>query len=197
MENPARIADRLSRSSLYPTLKVFAQQTPMARWWRCRETPRPLLAKSDAWTVTYSWTGGYGPGLLRATVGSDGRTRLETQRVGKSVPEVRDLLIPLDVIARLSHAIDDTGLLCETPTLRTHRVFDIGRFAVRVRQGTYDKEIYVDECRKIEGTGLATVADILRSQQQLLGAEISWGPYASTTDGPCANPRKPDTRPSR
>jgi hypothetical protein len=131
--------------------------------------------------MTYSWTGGYGPGLVRATVGSDGRTRLETQRVGESVPQVRDVLLPLNVVARLSHAIDDTGLLCETPTLRTHRVFDLGRFAVRVRQGGYDKEIYTDECHKPQdGTGLVAVADILRSQEQLLGPEISWGPYAST-----------------
>lgn len=180
-----------------PTLEVFAQQTSLARWWRCRETPRPLLAKTDAWTLTYSWADGYGPGLFRATVGFDGHTRLEAQRVGASVPVVRDVLLPMSVIARLSHAIDDTGLLCERPTLRAHRVFDLGRFAVRVHQGTYDKEIYADECHKIEGTGLAAVANILRAQQPLLGPEISWGPYASTTGGPCPNPRKPDMQPSR
>jgi hypothetical protein len=110
---------------------------------------------------------------------------------GQAGPAIRH------VVARLAQAIDDRGLLCETPTLRARRVFDMGRFAVRVHQGAYGKEVYIDECHKLlNGGGLQSVAEILRSQQQLLGPEISWGPYASTTGSPCIEPATGTRTPS-
>jgi hypothetical protein len=172
-----------------PVLGALAQQTSVARWWRCRESPRPLLDTADgAWTVTYSWTPGLGPGRVQATIQSDGRARIEAQRNGESAPQVRDARLSSDILLKLAHAIDDTGLLCETPKLRMNRIWDLGRFAIQVQHGAYNKEIYIDECHRLEdNSGLSVVAQILQAQEQALGAEIRWGPYgAASGEPPCA-----------
>jgi hypothetical protein len=169
---------------MVPALQASAQQPSVEQ--RCRDTSRVLLASADKWTLTYSWTGGYGPGSVWVTVGSDGTTLLEAQRGEQPRRKVRQVRLRANVVAELAHKIDDTGLLCETPVLRARMVFDIGRFAVRVRQGAYDKEVFADECHALQnGDGLSAVIHILQDQGKLLGPEISWGPYASTTGGPC------------
>jgi hypothetical protein len=180
----------LPGSLLAPVPRVSAQQTTVEQ--RCRDIPRVFLAKSEKWSLTYSWRAGFGPGDVQVDLDFDGKARVvavSRRNEGGPVTHTRTVRLPPDVVAKLAQQIDDTGLLCETPQLRPRMMFDLGRFAVRVRQGAYDKEIYIDECHGLQnGAGFSAVAEILHSQEALLGPEVSWGPFATSTGGPCTGP---------
>lgn len=170
-----------------PSLELSARQSSAARWLRCRDTRGPVrIASDEKWTVTYSWKGGFGDGDVAATVASDGETRMDVQRGGEE-RQLRVVRLPADAVAKLAQTINDTGLLCETPTPRDHYVFDIGKSSVRVRQGAYDKEVYTDECHTLaDPAALDAVVQVLTDQEKVLGPEIAWGPYgAAGSNQPC------------
>jgi hypothetical protein len=171
------------------SLPVCAQEPAARPSERCRDTPRIRLTGSQNWSMTYSWRGGMGPGSVQVTVRSDGTAQVEARASREPAPHVRNVQLPPDLVARLAHAIDGSELLCETPVLRARMQFDIGRFAVRVQQGSYDKEVFADECHALEHpAGLSAVMELLQGQTKLLGPEVSWGPYASSTGPPCSGP---------
>src|SRR5262245_19084026 len=67
----------------------------VARWWRCRGVEHPLLTSGrDRWTLTYSWSEGFGPGDVTLELTSEGRAKLISNEHGQPSPQTTDYEIP-------------------------------------------------------------------------------------------------------
>lgn len=160
----------------------ISHSAPM-RWWRCRGIARPRLAGSGVpWTLTYSWTGGMGPGDVAVRLSSDGHAVVETRPVDGAAGRIEHALPPEAVMA-VARTVDESGLLClgEEP----HPDFivnDLGRYAVEVEAGSYAKVVAIDECRSVaDPMALGAVQEALLAVRPSLGESVSWGPYGTVT----------------
>lgn len=165
------------------------QGSSFARWWRCHDSSRPLLAEtSSPWVVKYSWTDGYGPGDIHLKVGSAGVTVL---RVVPHNGEERILSVdagPADVAA-IAAAVDRVGLLClESQPREDHRVVDLGTYKITVESEGYSKEVSVTTCDAVaDPDAFTAVVDQLHQLSPLIGQELEWGPYGiATLPGACS-----------
>jgi len=160
-----------------------------ARAQRCANVTRPLLTGStEPWELTYSWAGGMGPGRFEARISSHGTVVFSHQEISAKHATVNKLSIPLKSIESISRAVDKSGLLCLTVVPREgYLVFDLGKFSLTVTQGSYVKNVYVDECNTVDyGQDLQTVINEIQALKPVLGPAIEWGPFAtSTAKGSC------------
>jgi len=158
----------------------------VARWWRCQGVERPTLAeKGVPWALTYSWSGGMGPGDVSLALDSGGRATLTSSQHGQPSPLVAGYNVPEEEISRIALAVDHAGLLCETVHHRDgYIVSDLGRFSVNITSGNYSRTVFIDECNTIaDPTALSEVRAALIALKPSIHDSIAWGPY-----GPAAVP---------
>lgn len=165
------------------------QGSSFARWWRCHDSSRPLLAETSApWVVTYSWTDGYGWGDIHLEVESAGGAELLVALHGGEETIVTADAGPADVAA-IAAAIDRVGLLClESRPREDHRVVDLGTFTIGVESEGYAKEVSVATCTTVvDPEAFHTVIDQIRRLAPLVGEELEWGPRGiATLPGACS-----------
>jgi len=171
----------------YRVAATVASSKPV-RWWRCQGVDRPLLADGkQRWSLTYSWSGGMGPGNVSVVIDSDGMATLRAHPIGGEDVE-RQGMLDAPSIARISEAVDKTGLLCQAPRVRDgYVVHDLGRFSVEVKQDTYSKTVYIDECHTLPDTpAMHAVLTEIAGLKSALGEAVDWGPEGTaTTPGSC------------
>jgi hypothetical protein len=179
----------------WPELDLLQQlsSSSTARWWRCRSVPYPRLAADDAaWTLTYSWKGGMGPGDVTLMLSSDGRAKLTSIRHDQSLPSIMDYKIQKGEISRIAKVVDSSGVFCQSDYARDgYIVFDLGRYSLDVTSENFSKNIIIDGCQTIpDPSAFAEVADALITLKPSLGDSIRWGPYGTAsvpTTTPCTN----------
>jgi len=161
----------------------------IARWWRCKDTGRPLLTASRSeWLFQYSWEGGMGPGDVTLVLSSKGNATVRSMRHGQDASKEMPLELSKAEIAELGSVIDDSGLLCQSTRPRDgYTVMDLGRYAFQVKVDGSTHELVVDSCRTIPDTrALSEVFAVLKKHKGL-PEEIDWGPYATVSvPGSCA-----------
>jgi len=170
------------------SIEQVATRSNVARWWRCRDDARPLLASNrQSWTLTYSWTGGYGPGDVEFVLNSDGSARLESRATDDAdqPPKVAELRLDPARIAQLMRNVDASGLLCQTTQPRRgYRVVDLGNFEVKVKAGSYTKSLVIDECHTlVDPAAFFEVRKALIQLAPAVADKIGWRPYG-TESGP-------------
>jgi hypothetical protein len=124
-----------------------------------------------------------GPGSVLLEVGSNGRAQMRSRENGQSDDVVSNHILPVTEVAALARTIDESGLLCQTTQVRDgYKVFDLGRFEIRVSQGGYSKSIYIDECHTVPDTwAFDGVIGRLTSFKDRVGSQITWGPYGTAS----------------
>lgn len=165
------------------------KESALARWWRCRDSSRPLLAaKSRPWVLEYSWTDGFGPGDVHLSLRSDGET------VVRVVPHHGQERIFTanarpDKVAAIAAAVDRVGLLClESQARADHRVVDLGIYKISVESGEFSKELTVSTCNYVADLGaFEAVVDQIHKLAPSIGQGLEWGPYGvATLPGACS-----------
>jgi len=180
------------RWEIQHAIKSTAVVANASRALRCRGVSRPILVMSrEPWEITYSWAGGMGPGSVEVKIQSDGRALVSHQANESAAATLSTVTVPEDEIAAIARDVDESGLLCLTTEPRNgYRVFDLGKYSLSIAQGSYSKSVYVDECHSV-----ASPADLfrtirsIRALKPILGPEVEWGPYAtSSVPQPCTDP---------
>ena len=166
----------------------------VARWWRCQNVEHPKLALGrERWTLTYSWSGGFGPGGVTFVLNSDGSAILRSFRYDELLrrPSISEYNVSDEQIARIARVIDQNGLLCQAVYPRDgYIVWDLGRFSVNVSTGDFSRAVFVDECHTIaDPRALGELQRALISMSPSLPESIAWGPYGTATvpAGICAD----------
>jgi hypothetical protein len=154
-----------------------------------RSTKKPgvdhpkLAAQGLAWTLTYSWSGGMGPGTVTFVLNSDGRAILTSKRHFEPHPSVSDYDVGDDEIVRIARVVDQTKLLSQDVHPREgHVVRDLERFSVTVSSGDFSRTVFIDERHTIaDPKALSKVRQALISMKPRLPESIAWGPYGTAT----------------
>jgi hypothetical protein len=178
------IAATLSVGWSYFNVTQRLAGSSIARWWRCQTVEYPNLAASSIpWALTYSWSGGLGPGDVTLVLNSDGSVTLTASKHGQPAPLVVDYNVPKQEITRVARAVDDAGLLCLAVYPREgYVVWDLGRFSVSVTSGKFSRTVFVDECHTVaDPAALFEVPKTLYGLAPTLDESISWGPYGTAT----------------
>ena len=149
--------------------KVSFLHSPVARSFRCRGVPRPLLASGDTeWTVNYSWEGGLGIGDVWFSVDRGGRATLRTYPHGGRETS-STFILSTEQAMRIATTVDDSSLLC--------LVEDLGRYQRHVTTPKYSKAVHIDRCTNTDDDrAFQQVLDQIVALKKVLGPSITWGP---------------------
>ncbi len=162
---------------------------PASRWWRCRGSERPLLGSGSApWTLEYSWTEGFGAGNVHLKLSSDGAVELRVVP-HKGEERFTHARASGEEVMGIAGEIDDVGFLClESRPRADHHVADLGTYRVVVASEGYGKEVTAGTCEFVDDAdAFNAVLSRIGELAPLVGDELVWGPYGSTTlKGPCA-----------
>jgi len=142
-----------------------------------------LAARRVAWTLTYSWSGGMGPGTVTFVLNSGGRATLTSKRHLEPNPTISDYDVGDDEIVRIARVVDQTRLLSQAVHPREgYVVRDLGRFSVTVSSGDFSKTVFIDERHTIaDPKALSKLRQALISMKPRLPNSIAWGPYGTAT----------------
>ena len=142
-----------------------------------------LATEGLAWTLTYSWYGGMGPGSVTFVMNSDGRATLTSRQHHEPHPSVSEHNLGDDQIVRIARVVDQTKLLSQNTHPREgHVVYDLGRFSVTVSSGDFSKTVFIDGRHTIaDPKALSKVRQALISMKPRLPESIAWAPYGTAT----------------
>jgi hypothetical protein len=185
--------------SVESNLSQNLASSSVVRWWRCRGVEHPLLTSGRGrWTLTYSWSEGFGPGDVTLELTSEGHAKLISSERGQPSPQTTDYEIPQEEITRIATVVDSSGLLCQMVHLREgYFVFDLGKFSVDVGSDNYSRSVFVDGCHTIpDPTALFDIRAALIGLQPSLPDSISWGPEGTasvpTDQDACSDRARPN-----
>jgi hypothetical protein len=153
------------------------------RSWRCHGVVRPkLVASGDPWEISYSWTGGFGPGSVEVTIRSDGRAVVAHRGNSEPTRTVSEVSIPAANVESIARQVDESGMLCLVTEPRNgYQVADLGKFSFTVVQGAYSKNIYIDGCHTVASArDMFSVIQEIVALKSVLGPEVEWGPYGTS-----------------
>ena len=176
-----------------PILDEIQSVRPVAsigRIVRCSTLETPLLRSSTVpWTLSYSWSGGRGPGTFDLKLASDGTAEFTHQAHAESAATALNTVVPPNAVVAIAGGMDDSGVFCLTTKLRErYRVWDLGRFSLTLTQGSYSKTVYVDECHTVsDGPAFDRAVASVTALKSLLGPELGWGPFGTaSTSAACS-----------
>lgn len=184
----------LASSAGRETFDKASRASAVARWWRCRDVDRPLLAELDGtWILVYAWT-------------VDGKHKTLTLRNDGIAALSRDIHYWEELIARvritdadlsrIASAIDRAGLLCLSPKERAPiDAPERGRYTLEV--ATRDRADHVfghvvicDESTTVDDPwAVYEVIDSILSLERHFGDRTAWDP-GRTAGGYCYDVRR-------
>lgn len=172
------------------TFEKASRASMVARWWRCRDVARPLLAESnETWIVVYSWSDGLRP--MSLTVRNDGLAAL-AQGHPESEEVVARVRLANAEFSRIALAIDKTGLLCLPPKARDgNQGHDPGRYVIEVATSDYGQTVICDDYTTVDDPWAAyEVINCILSLERHFGDRSTWDPEeTATAQGFCSDVR--------
>lgn len=158
------------------------QQNPAAATVALPSCTAPPIPPGQPWTLEYSWGGGMGTGSVDLSLSSDGKAVL-TSTPNQGKPTVRNLKIPADSMAKIVEVLSNSQPECVHTILRKgYIVFDLGRYSLKFTSGATSVSAYIDECHVVDDVErFKAIVDVIYDLKPLLGDDITWGPFATTS----------------
>ena len=166
--------------SVHDAIDSFRNSSGLARSIRCAisDDPRRPPIDTSHLQVSYSWTGGFGPGEVHLEV-NEGRGTL-TLTEWDSPPQVIHADIPISSVESVVRTAQEVGFFClETARREKYWIVDLGRFEIAFESPSYEKTVFVDGMHHcIDGEAFFDVQQEILGWSAFFGASFDWGPYA-------------------
>lgn len=132
--------------------------------------------------ISYSWTGGYGPGNVYVTLRSNGNSSVRLDPIIGESSEV-EAEIDKERFSSLVYKIARRGFLCLESIPREVCIADVGKYSVTTQTGLLSKEIIADGEYYLKYDDIfIDVLEAIHDFEEVFEINLlEWGPYGTAT----------------